>query len=282
VTKANGILKVFVTASILAGIAAAGPTLELFGTDTLAAQDMGRTAVAVAVVAISLVGVLISLFVPRRPAADPGARFPWLGPFDTLRELWKTRRDPLLRTTIAANTFIWFAGSLQVQLINLLGVKQFGYSKSKTSLLVAVEVLGVAVGGLLSGWLAKGRRWFRVLVPAAVAMAACMGAVVIGPILPESHRAWVLMALFGASGVAGGIFMIPCEAFIQVRPAPGTKGTVIASANFAVFAGVLASGPIANGLYAVTTPTMGFALLGGLSVLVAWALRRALRDKEVG
>ena len=270
VTTANGILKVFVTVSILAGIAAAGPVLDLkIGP---AGTPVGQLAVAFGVVSISAIGVVVSVFAPRRPAADPGARFPWTGPIDTVCQLWQTTKDRMLSITISADVFIWFAGSIQVLLINVMGKEQFKYSSTTTSLLVVAEVLGVAMGGVLAIWLAKGKRWHRVLVPSAIVMALTMGAIMLVPVLPRPLRMWVLLSLLWIAGMAGGTFMIPCEAFIQVRPAPEKRGTIIASANFAVFAGLLVSGPIANWLNAHVVPTTSFGLLGLLTLLIAAAL----------
>lgn len=279
VTTANGILKVFVTASILSGVAASGPVLEIFGTKTQVQKDMGRLVAGIGVIAISMLGVLVSFFVPRRPAADPQARFPWTGPRDTVRQLWQIQKDRLLWTTICANVFVWFVGSVQILLINVMGLEQFGYRKTLTSALLASEVLGLAVGGLLAARLAKGERWYRVLVPAALLMSLFLSGVALTPLLPPSVRPAALVVLLGGAGITGGVFMIPCEAFIQVRPAAGRKGTVIASANFMVFAGILLSAPIGNGLNAALRPTVSFGLLAAFSLLVAVILFVVLPKK---
>ena len=271
VTTANGILKVFVTVSILAGIAAAGPALDIKGMGP-GGMPMGQLAVAVGVVSISALGVVVSFFAPRRPAADVHARFPWTGPIDTVCQLWRTTKDRMLSITIWADMFIWFAGSIQVLLINVMGLNQFKYSKTVTSYLLVSEVMGVAVGGVLASCLAKGKRWHWVLVPSALVMSLALGAVMLVPGMPVHLQMPALLVLLGVSGIAGGTFMIPCEAFIQVRPAPERRGTIIASANFAIFAGILASGPIANWLNAHIVPTTSFALLAVVALLAAATL----------
>ena len=266
VTTANGILKVFVTVAILLGVAVAGFLLDW----------QGRAAVAGAALTVAVLGFLASFGVPRRPGAASGAKFPWTGPIDSVRELLRMRTDRLLITTIAADMFIWFVGSLLIPIVHVLGKTQLGLSDSATSGLLVAELSGIAVGGLLSARLASGRRWYRVLVPAALALAAMLGCVPGAACLPEGVRYWLLLAALGGAGVAGGLFMIPCESFIQVRPAADRKGAVIAASNFVIFIGIALSGPIANALNARLQPSVSFAVVAGFALVVAVVLAAAL------
>jgi hypothetical protein len=77
--------------------------------------------------------------------------------------------------------------------------------------------------------------------------------------------------------MAGGLIMIPCESFVQIRPAPDRKGAVIAAANFAIFAGILISGFVADLLTPRFLPTTNLALSGGFCVLVGGVLWLSLR-----
>jgi len=235
VTTANAYLKVAVTAAILAGFAMAGFALDLDGT-TLGGVPRGQVAVAGAVLLVAGLGVAGSFGVPQRAAADPKARFPWAGPFCTLGELNTIRKDRLLATVIGANSFIWFAGALEIPLINLLGKAQLGVSKSITSGLVVSQLVGLAAGGLLSSRLARGERWHRALPPTGLIMGGLMIAMATLTSLPAPARLGTAFVLLFGIGMGGGIFMIPCEAFIQVRPAAREKGKVIAAAKRAVSA----------------------------------------------
>jgi len=267
VTTANGFLKVFVTVAILLGVAAAGFLLDAGG----------RLAIAVAALAIAGVGFALSFAVPARPAASPSATFPWTGPIDSIRELARARADRLLLTTIGADTFVWFVGSLLIPIVNVLGKRQLGLSDSATSGLLVAELGGIAAGGLLSARVAVGRRWYRVLVPATLALAAMLASVPAVVVLPAGARYWLLLAALAGAGTAGGLFMIPCESFIQVRPPAERKGTVIAASNFVIFVGIAASGPIANVLNAHVRPSTSFALIAGFALVVAAVLAGAIR-----
>jgi hypothetical protein len=251
----------------LAGFALAWPGAALYGI------PRGRLIVAVTVVAVAVVGLLASLGVPRRPAAAPGLKFPWSGPLDTVRELRAIRKDFLLHLTVITDVFIWFAGSVLVLVINYLGMHQYGAlfgerREYATSGLVVAQLVGFALGGGLSSKLAAGERWHRVLVPGALVMSALMAAMHWVPDLSLAAQPTALFVLIGLIGIGGGIIMVPCESFIQMRPPLAKKGAVIAAANFAAFSGILLSGPVANVLNAHLLPTDSFAVIG----LLAWAV----------
>jgi len=279
VTRANGLLRMIITAAILTGVALAGIALDRQGAG-LWNVDRGRLAVAATVMGVALFGLLVSYGVPRRPAADPRVPFPWKGPLHTLQQLAATRKDPLLAVTIAANVFIWFVGSLEILLINPLGIQQFGLSKSMTSCLVASELIGLSVGGLISGRFVTIKRWFRIMGPVSLLMSLVMIGMVLVPSAPARAQLPLLYALTLLLGLTGGIVLIPMESFIQVRPAPERKGAVLSAVNFVVFTGILLSGFISNFMNAHWAPTFGFGVLGTASGVISLALLLAYRRQE--
>jgi MFS family permease len=279
VTKANGLLRMLVTVAILAGTGLAGIVLDRPGSG-LWGVELGRLYVSALIIGVSLVGLLVSFGVPFRPAADPTRPFPWSGPVDTLKRLIQTGRDPLLALTIGSDVFIWGVGSLQILLIYPLGLQQFGLSKTMTSLLVASQLVGIGAGGLMAGQMAKGPRWYRVLAPAALSMGCLMLLASMVPALTPSVRVPILFILLGLVGAAGGLFLIPCESFVQVRPSKEQKGAVWAAANFAVFSGILLSGPVANVFNAHLRPTTSFGVAGVISVLMSLLLLLAFRRQK--
>ena len=270
VVKANAILRIFVTVAILSGTAAAGFALDRAGTGWLGLVR-GPLTVALTVIAVAAAGLLVSFGVPQRPAAAPAVKFPWTGPADSIRQLLETRMDPLLAITIGASVFIWFIGSLQILLINPLGLLQFRLGNALTSTLLVAELTGMAAGGVLGSRLATGPRWYRPVIAAGVIFSFLMIMLTAVPALPASLQHAALFVLIAAIGVAGGVFLIPVESFIQVRAAPERKGAVLAATNFAVFIGIMLSGFLANLFNAAWRPTTSFGLAGALSLLmVGW------------
>jgi hypothetical protein len=141
-------------------------------------------------------------------------------------------------------------------------------------------MVGIGAGGLLSARLAKGVRWHRVLVPAGACMGLAMLALAAAPLLSGPVRLpgfFLLMALVGGFG---GLFLIPVESFIQVRPDPARRGAVLAAANFAVFGGILLSGPLSSLLNALWRPTVSFAVVGALTLSLSLAIRAVLGRLE--
>jgi MFS family permease len=279
VTRANGILRLVVTLAILAGIALAGFAQDLSGS-WLAGIDNGRLVTGAGAVLVALAGLVVSFGVVRRPAADASAPFPWGGPLVTLRNFAAIRRDPLLGFAVCGSVFIWFAGSLQILLINPLGLSQLGLNKSLTSALIVAQMLGIGLGGLLSSRLAKGAGWHRVLAPSSAGMGMMMLAISAAPRLPAPLVLPAFFLLIGLVGVFGGLFLIPIESFIQTRPDPARRGAVLAAANFAVFGGILLSGPLSSVLNARWLPSASFALVGALVAVLSLVIAVILRKYQ--
>ena len=283
VTRANGNLRVAVTVAILAGYALSGKALAVGGTGT-AIEPSGRLTVAIAVVGVAIIGLGVSIGTPRFAAKSPDAKFPWSGPIETLKDLWQIGRDGLLTTSVIADAVFYMVGTLQLLVITELGVNQLGLTTGRSSYLLVAELVGVAAGGVLAGFVSKGERWHRVLAPSAAGMAAGMLLIGALPWLPCGAAMWPYLLLLFAIGVLGGVFLIPVESFVQVRPPADRKGRVIACANFAVFGGILLAGPLFNLMNGRVRPTSCYAAMGvGMAVVAAWllwALRKPQPDTE--
>jgi MFS family permease len=282
VIKANSFLKMLVNVGNLVGIILAGVALnadqELWSVTTV-----GRVIVGAGVVSISLVGLIVSLGSYSGPAASPEARFPWTGPLQTVRRLYETRRDPLLAKIIIADAYVWFVAVLQILIITEMGRIMWDLNERQTSYLLVTELLGVGAGGLLAGRLAKGQRWYRILPWSMVLLGAFTLLVSLTETIPQGVQIpWVSACLLLA-GVAGGLLLIPMEAFFQIRPDAREKGAVISATNFAGFTGMAFSALADFGLRALWAgqPTRRFIVIGVVSLVIAFWLRGALRREEV-
>lgn len=268
VLTANGIIRMVTTGAMLAGTALAGVVLGIPG--QFGSAPFGRAAASAVVVIIAAAGFIVSLGVPRFPAASTNARFPRSGPLASIETLWNIRQDKLLLTAIAAEAYFWFAASLQILVINTLGLGQFRLSTSKTGAMAAIELIGVAVGSLLVTRITKRVRWHRVLAPAGTLMALCMLSVMFVPHLPAPAQKWVMIVALGLAGVGGGMFLVPLSSFIQVRPSLDIKGRIIAASYFTDFSSMLISGGVYY-LFAIVgiKPTNCFGIEAVLTVIVA-------------
>jgi len=242
VVTANGIIAATLNTAILLGMAVVGFVLDANG--TMSDVPLGLFLAAAIGLSVAFITFIISFFVPKFPAASPKARFPWQGPWESIIALAQTRSDSLLANSIFAKAFFWFAGLLQILIITPLCLNQFGLSKTMTGILLGIELVGIGIGSLLAPLIAKGAKWYRVLVPAAIVMAVAMFAVAAVPYLPLITQKAVVILALAMMGVAGGIFSVPVTSFVQVRPAPQVKGRMIASSNLADSTGMLLSSGI--------------------------------------
>ncbi|MFH1371251.1 MAG: MFS transporter [Planctomycetota bacterium] len=268
VPTANAIIRTTVTGSILVGIAAAGFILDING--FVGNVPVSRIIVVCVVIVVSIIGLAASFGVPKFPAADPNARFPWAGPLNSIKTLFRLRSDSLLTVSVVSSAFFWFIASLQILIVNQLGLAQFGLSAAMTSTLVLIELGGIATGSLLSTLLAKGHKWYRVLVSASGVMAVCMFLMASVPYLPGPVRKPAVVTSLVVLGMAGGLFLIPLASFIQIRPAPDIKGRVIAASSFADFCGISISGVILTLFNKLAIrPSNCFGLMGIMVAMVA-------------
>jgi MFS family permease len=154
--------------------------------------------------------------------------------------------------------------------LSTLGLSQFRLSATLTGVLAVIELVGIAIGSLLAPLLAKGPRWYRVLVPSAAMMAAAMFAVALVPFLPVFMRKTIVIASLALLGMTGGVYSVPLAGFIQTEPAPELKGRMIAASNFANFTGILLSGPVFYLFERIgIRPSNCFAIEGIMVVAVA-------------
>lgn len=277
VPRANAVLRMLVTVAILGGVAMAGVVLDRPG--QWAGIERGRWLVGLVVVGVALAGLLVSLGVPHRPAANPAAPYPWNGPVHTLGQLRRMCGDGLLFISTIADVFLWTIGSLVVLLLNPLGLQEFALGKSLTSALVACQLIGIGAGGFAGGHLLSRPRWHRRIPAGFVLMAACLVAMPFVPALDRGIGVPVLFGLTALLGAAGGLLLIPVESFLQVRPASHEKGAVLSAVNFAVFGGIFLSGFAANWLNAWFRPTHAMAWVGVATLAVAGVLWRMCRKQ---
>ncbi|MDL2314196.1 hypothetical protein LJC36_04360 [Desulfovibrio sp. OttesenSCG-928-C14] len=156
----NALLKLATTATILLGIALAGPILDLPAPSFLppallpeGEYAFGRLALGAFAVLVSLIGLGTALRIKARPATARGqAPFPWFGPWDSLRQALALRREnPELFLALMGEAFFYFASSFAVLAITNLGKAELGYSMTLTSLLSVALMAGVCAGALLAG-----------------------------------------------------------------------------------------------------------------------------------
>ena len=271
-TVAAGLLKEAFATGLAADVAAGEPAAlaQFEGLGTLAGEklealraSLGEALaaglgplwkVSLVCVGIAVAGTLASLFIRRTPVAEPGL------PFDVSslvihRSLWSVlKADGSLTGALLVSSLFWLAGGLVQPAVNALGKTQLGGGETLPSFLNACVGFGIAVGCVLAGKLSAGRvRFGLVRVGAAGVFAAGLGVAAVvwagvpGPIvLPGALggwtvEAWPLWPLMLALGLAAGLFAVPLQVFLQIRPPEALKGRMIGAMNFCNWVGIVAS-----------------------------------------
>ena len=230
-TRANGLLELTTFAAIVLGTSAGSFLFARWKGDPL---TLGSVLLAIAVI-----GSLTSLFI--RDVPPSGSRLPlqW-NPFG---EVWtgvkRLQSDRPLWLTVAGISYFWFLGALFQMTVILIGSESLHLSEVRTGLLVTALAVGIGAGSITAGWL-SGDSVELGLVPFG---AASLGLCSIGLGFVHSFEANLLW-LAGA-GFAGGLFIVPLNAFLQERAGPEEKGRLLATNNFVNMIGVvLASGAL--------------------------------------
>jgi len=317
---ANGVFALVSLAATLAGmalgnwladatplLAAADPPVPL--PPWLAGLPAGHSAPAAAVlVGVAVVGWVVSLSLPRIPAADPRAAFPRNAFAGTFRDIRRLLATPQLAGAALGIVWFWSIGAV-VQ----LNVDQYAFESGATGqgqvvpLLLAL-VSGIGIGSVLAGRFSKrgieaGSKVDLGFVPAGmlVMLVAC------GALALSAHDIFagdsaaglrLLAPIFWLTvlGIGAGMFDVPLEAYLQEQSPPEKRGAVLASTNLLVFTAMLIASigyyglRVPSGTGATAAPLLSargiFGLFSALSLAVlavaVWAAPRATLRFLVG
>ena len=243
--RANGIVLMTTFIAIIFGTSMAGwlkdrvvsPDVPLM----IAAQHLWIGSLVC--IGIAVLGTAASFLVRPVQAAAPGLSLQWayLGiptPIVTL-----LKRDRPLLLALAASCVFWLIAGLTIQAVNSLCKVQLQMTDTKTSLMVALISIGIAVGGALAGYLTRGGDGRDVMLAGmwGVVVWCALLAITLpgtGHLLGVVGTAPVLVLL----GTAAAMFAIPIQVFLQSRPPDELKGRMIAVMNQANFLAIVFSG----------------------------------------
>ncbi len=261
IAKANGLIGLTTVIAIVGGTVSASFLYEW--TQPTAGGSVWIAAIAL--VGISLLGLLTSLFIRRVPAANPKRTMPWNVPRHTIHDLKLLFGTKALLGAILGLAFFWGMAALsQITIDNFgqnaltLTAEQTQHKQHIVSLLLASMAAGVGVGSVLAGFL-SGRRIELGLVPfGAIGMAVCL--IFLGVLSLTPLTAGIV--LFGL-GICAGMFDIPLEALLQQDAPAHARGSVLAAYNFVTFASMLL---ISGAVYPVLGSGIALGPLGQLGI----------------
>ncbi|TWU64917.1 MFS transporter [Crateriforma conspicua] len=269
--RANGLVLMTTFVAIIIGTAAAGPLKDaLVDPDIPGVRAAQKLWIGSFVcIGIAILGTISSLFIARVPVADPDLKLKaeYLTVPKPMRRLLLDDK-PLLWALLASCVF-WLIAGLTIQAVNSLGKTQLGLSDTNTSLMVSLISVGIAIGGVVAGWLTRKTSartvlhigcWGVVLFCVLLAITVPGRGHLLG--FPGSIPALMLL------GASAAFFAIPIQVFLQSRPPDELKGRMIAVMNQANFIAIVGSGV----LYQIMDLVISQADLPRSSVFAAMAV----------
>jgi Na+/melibiose symporter-like transporter len=221
---------------------------------------------------------------PQRPELKLGK-----SPFGQLPATIRTlRREKGLFGMVVLYSMFWFNSALVNQAINGMGLP--GYldvpvdAKTELSILLGMVSVGIIVGSALAPRLAKKLPLSKLVWGGGLAMAGLqLLLLLIGPVL-DRHNGGLYFAgaVLCLVGIAGAIFVVPVQSYLQDAPPPGMRGQTFAVNNFMNFLCMFVAGVVYMFGAGLLGPT-GTQVLGAASMVVClWWVRRAVGLMSIG
>ncbi|MCM2358259.1 MAG: acyl-[ACP]--phospholipid O-acyltransferase [Geobacteraceae bacterium] len=265
-SRANSRLEMFSFMAIIGGTALAPFLVRASG---------GRHGVAaLAGIAVAAAGLMLARTIPRGAPAAPGRPLA-VSPATYLRTLRELRKDGYLLLAVLGGAYFLFVGAFCQ--LNLLpyGMARLGLAETESGYLFLAAAFGIGLGSLLAGHL-SGRTVEFGVVPIGAA-GLTLGAFLLHAAPASLIAVLPLVFLFG---VSAGLFIVPLQAFIQLRAPADRRGEILAASSFLSWVGVL----LASGLLFLLAGPLGvspggcFTVLGCITLLLTVITLRVLPD----
>lgn len=212
---------------------------------------------------IALIGVVSSFKIPVTPAIGSKKK---IDPFfirEILPVLKRAQETKHLLPAIFGSGYFLFIGAFTQLNVIPYTIHCLGLSDLEGGYLFLVTALGIGAGSLIAGKISGNTVELSLVPIGAFGMSACF--LVLG-FCSGSLLLSIIAMLF--IGVFGGLFLVPCDSYIQFASPDDARGQNVATNNFGGFVGVL----IASGLIYLLSEilglsaNMGFVILGFLTI----------------
>ncbi len=261
VSKANGLITSFTYVAIILGTFLASFLTEI--------SDRKFIITAIVCFFVALCGFISSLFISK---TEPQGSKKKISPF-FVSEIFQTlkvcQEIKYLTPAIFGSAYFLFIGAFAQLNIIPFAMQSLGLSEVAGGYLFLVIALGIAAGSWLSGKWAKKKLELGISCLAGFFLSLLF--ILIAVFSFSLPMTVILLVLLG---VAGGIFVIPFDTYIQLSSPLEKRGQVIASANFLSFTGVLIASIslyVFNDLLYLS-PAWSFAVIGVITACVSFVL----------
>ena len=272
-TGGNGMVEMGTFVSILLG--------NLLGGLLVAIPGQGPTYVAMACVALAVMGRVAAGYVPHSPATDPSLRINWNPITETMANLKLAHGHLAVFRSLLGISWLWFFGAVFLSQFPSLAKQVLKGDEHVASVLLMTFSLGIGLGSLLCERLSRSHVEIGLVPLGSIGMTvfgvdlyfACQGlpdfagVYSFGTFVAE-HAHWRLMADLFLLSMFAGIYSVPMYALIQIRTPSTHRARIIAANN------------ILNSLFMVVSSLLAAAMLASHftipEVLLATAVLNAV------
>nr|WP_027015715.1 MFS transporter [Comamonas composti] len=254
-TGGNGMVEMGTFVAILLGNMAGGLLV--------AVPEVGHLQVALACVALALVGRACAQLIPHAPATDPDLVINWNPLTETWRNLQLARQQPVVFRSLLGISWMWFFGAVFLSQFPSFAKDVLHGNEHVASLLLAVFSVGIGTGSLLCEMLSRrqveiglvplgaiGMSLFSIDLFFAVRHLPASGLMDVAAFVARPAH-WRVMADLALLALSAGIYSVPMYALIQMRSQPTHRARIIAANNILNALFMIASSVLAGALLAV-------------------------------
>lgn len=274
-TGGNGMVEMGTFVAILLGNVAGGLLVALPG--------IGHTTVAVACLALALLGRLVAQFIPSAPATDPGLTVNWNPVSETWRNLKLAHGNTVVFRSLLGISWMWFFGAVFLSQFPSFAKDVLHGNEQVASLLLVVFSVGIGIGSLLCEVLSRRHVEIGLVPLGAIGMSVfAIDLYFASRALPPSEvltlaafaaqpAHWRVMADLLLLSLFAGLYSVPMYALIQMRSQPTHRARIIAANNILNALFMIASAVLAGALLSAgfTVPQI-FLFTGIANAVVAF------------
>ena len=249
-TGGNGMVEMGTFVAILLGNIAGGLLVAI--------PEVGHRDVAIACVALALVGRVIAGYIPAAPATDPGLKINWNPISETWRNLKLAHGNLVVFRSLLGISWMWFFGAVFLSQFPSLAKEVLHGNEQVASMLLVVFSIGIGTGSLLCEVLSKRHVEIGLVPLGAIGMSVfaidlyfasrglpaseIMG---LGAFLAQPAH-WRVLADLALLSLFAGLYSVPMYALIQLRSQPTHRARIIAANNILNALFMIASSVIAG------------------------------------
>jgi MFS family permease len=250
-TGGNGMVEMGTFVAILLG--------NVVGGLIVAIPETGHRDVALACLALAVVGRAVAQFIPSAPATDPGLSINWNPVSETWRNLKLAHGNLVVFRSLLGISWMWFFGAVFLSQFPSFAKEVLHGNEQVASLLLVVFSIGIGTGSLLCEVLSRRHVEIGLVPLGAIGMSvfavdlyfASRGLPspaslwTLGQFLAEPAH-WRVMADLALLSLFAGLYSVPMYALIQLRSQATHRARIIAANNILNALFMIASALIAG------------------------------------